>query len=99
MMFLHSNGAGTARAVRIYKTYGFDAVQVMTENPYRLSRDVRGIGFKTADSTAMRLGTEKTAMNRLVAGISFALDEAMDFEQPREFDFTSRQIEIERTRG
>jgi hypothetical protein len=47
----------------------------------------------------MRLGTEKTAMIRLVAGISLALDEAMDFEQPREFAFTSRQIEIERTRG
>ena len=65
MMFLHSNGVGTARAVRIYKTYGSDAVQVMTENPYRLTRDVRGIGFKTADAIAMRLGVEKTAMIRL----------------------------------
>jgi exodeoxyribonuclease V alpha subunit len=50
MVFLHSNGVGTARAVRIYKTYGADAVQVMTENPYRLARDIRGIGFKTADA-------------------------------------------------
>jgi exodeoxyribonuclease V alpha subunit len=50
MMFLHSNSVGTARAVRIYKTYGSDAVQVMTENPYRLTRDVRGIGFRTADA-------------------------------------------------
>ncbi len=73
MMFLHSNGVGTARAVRIYKTYGSDAVQVMTENPYRLTRDVRGIGFKTADAIAMRLGVEKTAMIRLRAGVSFAL--------------------------
>jgi len=78
MMFLHSNGVGTARAVRIYKTYGSDAVQVMTENPYRVTRDVRGIGFKTADAIAMRLGFEKTAMIRLRAGISFALAEAMD---------------------
>jgi exodeoxyribonuclease V alpha subunit len=78
MMFLHSNGVGTARAVRIYKTYGSDAVQVMTENPYRLTRDVRGIGFKTADAIAMRLGFEKTAMIRLKAGVSFALAEAMD---------------------
>src|SRR5271157_664888 len=78
MMFLHSNGVGTARAVRIYKTYGSDAVQVMTENPYRLTRDVRGIGFKTADAIAMRLGVEKTAMIRLRAGVSFALAEAMD---------------------
>jgi exodeoxyribonuclease V alpha subunit len=78
MMFLHTNGVGTARAVRIYKTYGSDAVQVMTDNPYRLTRDVRGIGFKTADAIAMRLGVEKTAMIRLRAGISFALAEAMD---------------------
>ena len=41
MMFLHSNGVGTARAVRHYKTYGSDAVQVMTENPYRLTRGHR----------------------------------------------------------
>jgi exodeoxyribonuclease V alpha subunit len=78
MLFLHQNGVGTARAVRIYKTYGSDAVQVMTENPYRLTRDVRGIGFKTADAIAMKLGIEKTAMIRLRAGISFALGEAMD---------------------
>ena len=55
MVFLHSHGVGTARAVRIFKTYGSDAVQVMSENPYRLARDIRGIGFKTAD--------EKYALN------------------------------------
>ena len=58
MVFLHSHGVGTARAVRIYKTYGPDAIQVMTENPYRLARDIRGIGFKTADAIAMKLGIE-----------------------------------------
>ena len=78
MVFLHSNGVGTARAVRIYKTYGSDAVQVMTENPYRLARDIRGIGFKTADAIAMKLGIEKTAMIRVRAGISYALTESMD---------------------
>ena len=78
MVFLHSNGVGTARAVRIYKTYGADAVQVMTENPYRLARDIRGIGFKTADAIAMKLGIEKTAMIRVRAGISYALTQAMD---------------------
>jgi exodeoxyribonuclease V alpha subunit len=78
MLFLHQNGVGTARAVRIYKTYGSDAVQVMTENPYRLTRDIRGIGFKTADAIAMKLGIEKTALIRLRAGISSALAEAMD---------------------
>ena len=78
MVFLHSHGVGTARAVRIFKTYGADAVQVMSENPYRLARDIRGIGFKTADTIAMKLGIEKTAMIRVRAGISYALTEAMD---------------------
>ena len=78
MMFLHGHGVGTARAVRIFKTYGVDAVQVMSENPYRLARDIRGIGFRTADAIAMRLGIGKTAMIRLRAGVSHALAEAMD---------------------
>jgi exodeoxyribonuclease V alpha subunit len=78
MVFLHRHGVGTARAVRIFKTYGADAIQVMTENPYRLARDIRGIGFKTADAIAMKLGIEKTAMVRVRAGISYALTEAMD---------------------
>lgn len=78
MVFLHSHGVGTARAVRIFKTYGSDAIQVMTENPYRLARDIRGIGFKTADAIAMKLGIEKTATMRVRAGISYALTEAMD---------------------
>jgi hypothetical protein len=53
-------------------------VQVMTDNPYRLAPDIRGIGFKTADAIAVRLGIEKTAMIRVRAGISYALTEAMD---------------------
>lgn len=78
MVFLHSHGVGTARAVRIFKTYGADALQVMSENPYRLARDIRGIGFKTADAIATKLGIEKTAMIRVRAGISYALVEAMN---------------------
>src|SRR5262245_4652710 len=78
MVFLHSHGVSTARAVRIFKTYGGDAIQVMTQNPYRLARDIRGIGFKTADAIAMKLGIEKTAMIRARAGISYALTDAMD---------------------
>ena len=77
MVFLHQNGVGTARAVRIFKTYGVDSVQIMSENPYRLAKDIRGIGFRTADQIAEKLGIEKTAMVRVRAGISFALTEAM----------------------
>src|SRR5262249_7319720 len=69
---------GASRAVRIYKTYGNDAVQVMSENPYRLAKDIRGIGFKTADAIADKLGIERTAMIRIRAGISYALAEALN---------------------
>jgi exodeoxyribonuclease V alpha subunit len=78
MLFLHANGVGTSRAVRIYKTYGADAVQLISEDPYRLARDIRGIGFRTADAIAMKLGIEKTAMIRARAGIAYALTEALD---------------------
>ncbi|WP_046867161.1 SF1B family DNA helicase RecD2 [Microvirga massiliensis] len=78
MIFLHAHGVGTARAVRIFKTYGHEAIQVMTEDPYRLARDVRGIGFRTADAIAAKLGMEKTAPQRLRAGVSFALQTATD---------------------
>jgi exodeoxyribonuclease V alpha subunit len=64
--------------VRIYKTYGADAIQLISENPYRLALDIRGIGFRTADQIAAKLGIEKTALIRVRAGISFALAEAMD---------------------
>src|SRR5215217_7075440 len=78
MIFLHAHGVGTARAVRIFKTYGHEAIKVMTENPYRLARDVRGIGFRTADAIAAKLGVEKTSAQRLRAGVSFALQTATD---------------------
>ena len=78
MVFLHQHGVGTARAVRIHRAYGAEAIEVITENPYRLARDVRGIGFKTADALAQRLGIEPTAPIRLRAGVSFALTTALD---------------------
>src|SRR5271156_3453829 len=76
MVFLHNHGVGTARAVRIYKTYGADAVQIMSENPYRLARDIRGIGFKTADAIADRLRLETTGSIRIPARISDELTQA-----------------------
>jgi len=78
MLFLHSNGVGTSRAVRIFKTYGPDAVQLISENPYRLAKDIRGIGFKTADQIARKMGIAPDVMIRVRAGISYALGEAMD---------------------
>jgi exodeoxyribonuclease V alpha subunit len=78
MVFLHSHGVSTSRAVRIFKTYGHDAIAVMTEDPYRLARDIRGIGFRSADAIAMRLGLTKESPKRLRAGVSFALQTATD---------------------
>ena len=75
MIFLHQHGVSTARSVRIYKTYGTKAIEVMNKNPYQLATDIRGIGFKTADTIAQKLGIEKTAMTRVCAGISYALME------------------------
>ena len=78
MVFLHSHGVGTSRAVRIFKTYGHDAIEVMTEDPYRLARDVKGIGFRTADAIAMKMGMTREAPQRVRAGVSFALQEATE---------------------
>src|SRR5262245_44937674 len=52
MVFLQSHGVGTSRAVRIFKSYGADAIPLVKENPYRLSRDIRGIGFISSAQTA-----------------------------------------------
>lgn len=77
MVFLQSHGVGTARAVRIYKTYGADAIPLVKEDPYRLARDIRGIGFRTADQLAEKLGIPKDSMLRARAGVSYALMEAV----------------------
>ena len=74
MVFLHSHGIGTARAVRIYKTYGNEAIQEIEKNPYRLALDIRGIGFQTADRLAQKLGIEKNALIRAQAGVRHVLN-------------------------
>jgi exodeoxyribonuclease V alpha subunit len=78
MVFLQGHGVGTSRAVRIFKTYGADAIPLVKENPYRLARDIRGIGFITADQIAQRLGMPKTSMLRARAGITYALLQAVE---------------------
>ncbi len=64
MVFLQGHGIGTSRAVRIFKTYGADAIPLVKENPYRLARDIRGIGFKTADELAAKLDIPRDSMLR-----------------------------------
>ncbi|MCH9697994.1 MAG: ATP-dependent RecD-like DNA helicase [Gammaproteobacteria bacterium] len=75
MVFLQSHGIGTSRAVRIYKTYGDEAVDKVRENPYRLALDIHGIGFKTADVLAQKLGIPKDSILRARAGIRHVLQE------------------------
>ena len=75
MIFLHSHGVSTSRAVRIFKIYGADAIQVLSENPYRLARDVRGIGFKTPDAIAPGWGSRRRMIRAAPASLT---TEAMD---------------------
>ncbi len=75
MVFLQSHGVGTARAVRIFKTYGDEAILKVTENPYRLALDIHGIGFKTADAIAERLGIARDSLIRARAGVRHVLQE------------------------
>ena len=75
MVFLQSHGIGPGRAVRIYKTYGSQAVAKVQENPYRLSSDIHGIGFKIADALALRLGIPTDSPLRAQAGLRYVLQE------------------------
>lgn len=73
MVFLQSHGVGTARAVRIYKTYGDMAIDRVRENPYRLALDIQGIGFVTADAIGRHLGIPRDSLIRARAGIHHVL--------------------------
>jgi exodeoxyribonuclease V alpha subunit len=73
MVFLQSHGIGTARAVRIYKTYGDQAIDLVRANPYRLATDVWGVGFRTADELAGRLGIDRSSPLRARAALRYVL--------------------------
>ncbi|HEX8801868.1 MAG TPA: helix-hairpin-helix domain-containing protein, partial [Terriglobales bacterium] len=76
MLFLHSHGVSTSRAVRIFKTYGEQAIERVRENPYMLAKDIYGIGFATADQIAQKVGIPKDSLNRARAGIDHVLLQA-----------------------
>lgn len=78
MIFLQSHGIGTNRAVRIFKKYGDKAILQVSENPYRLAADIHGIGFKTADALALRLGISSTSLIRAEAGVHYVLQDLCD---------------------
>jgi exodeoxyribonuclease V alpha subunit len=76
MLFLHSHGVSTSRAVRIFKTYGEQAIEKVRSNPYMLAKDIYGIGFATADQIAQKMGISRNSPNRAKAGIDHVLLEA-----------------------
>ena len=64
MLFLHSHGVSTSRAVRIFKTYGEQAIEKVRSNPYMLAKDIYGIGFATADQIAQKIGIPRDSLDR-----------------------------------
>lgn len=75
MMFLQEKGVSVTHAVKIYKTYKKKAFEILKEDPYRLSYDIYGIGFKTADTIALKLGISPHSVQRAKAGIIYVLRE------------------------
>lgn len=78
MLFLQDHGVSTSFAAKIYKAYGNESIDKVEENPFRLADDIWGIGFKTADSIAEKLGFVKEAYVRLRSGIMYTLSELAD---------------------
>lgn len=78
MVFLHGHGISTSRALRIHKTYGDDARAVLEKNPYQLAEDIFGIGFKTADDLAGKLGLPADAPARREAALLHVLRAARE---------------------
>ena len=74
MLFLHGNGLSPNRATRLFKEYGANAINILRKNPYQLVRDVAGVGFKTADDIARKMGQADDAPQRIAAGIHYELE-------------------------
>lgn len=75
MVFLQGHGVSTAFAAKIYRKYEKDSIAKVKENPYQLADDIWGIGFKTADSIASKMGYEKNDPRRCRSGILYTLNE------------------------
>jgi exodeoxyribonuclease V alpha subunit len=100
MIFLQSHGVGTARALRIYKTYGSQAIDLVRSNPYRLATDIWGVGFQTADELAGRLGIDRSSPLRAQAAVRYVLQELsreghVGFPEPGIVERTARLTSID----
>ena len=76
MLFLQGNDVSPALGAKIYKQYGKQSIAMIRENPYLLERDIHGVGFKTADALAVRLGLPRDALPRYMTGLKHVLSEA-----------------------
>lgn len=101
MLFLQSHGVTTGLATKIYKEYGDNAIAVVRSDPYRLARDIFGIGFLTADKIARSLGMPPDAPQRIAAGVAYALNQASEeghlyLPTPELLDLTAKLLDVGR---
>ena len=75
MLFLQAHDVSTAHATKIYKEYGEESIEVVTENPYRLADDIWGMGFVTADTIAKKMGFGHEKFSRIRAGVNYTLNQ------------------------
>ena len=100
MLFLTEHGITSGRAVRIYRTYGQEAIAKIKENPYQLADDIRGIGFKTADELAAKLGIDRNSPYRARAAVQYTLQELAGqghcgYPEPGVVEHTTKLVEID----
>lgn len=100
MLFLHTYGVSTALCTRIYRRFGNEARTILERDPFRVARDIQGIGFKTADQIARNLGLQNDNPRRLEAGLIFALEEAESeghtaFTSPGLIEQAARLLDVE----
>ena len=100
MLFLTEHGITSGRAVRIYRTYGQESIAKIKENPYQLADDIRGIGFKTADELAAKLGIDRNSPYRARAAVQYTLQELagqghVGYPEPGVVEHTTKLVEID----
>ena len=101
MVFLQEHGLGSARAAQVYRAYGADARAFVAEDPYRLAREFRGIGFRIADGVGAKLGIDGEGVPRARAGLTYVLEQARSAGHcglPREALFEEAREKLEKSR-
>jgi exodeoxyribonuclease V alpha subunit len=101
MLFMTEHGITSGRAIRIYRTYGHEAIARIKANPYQLADDIRGIGFKTADELAAKLGIDRNSPYRARAAVHYTLQELAGeghcgFPESGVVEQTTKLVEIDR---